>query len=852
MGSVYSALDTRLGRQVAVKVVPAQHVGDGTWIERFEKEARAAALLAHPNVVAIHDAGVDRGRAYIVSELLEGETLREALRSGPLPPRRALEVALGVARGLAAAHEKGIVHRDVKPENVFLTKGGGVKLLDFGVATRIEPLPAAGGDTTPGALLGTVAYMSPEQARGRPADHRSDVFSFGAVLHETATGEPAFDGESAVETMASILNDEPRAPAQLDPRAAPLFRIARHCMEKAPEERFQSMRDVVYDLATLDLDAPPRAPRAAWPVRPAALAAALVLGAALALLLERAFNEAPAVPRLSRLTYGGRDEAPAVSPDGRTVAFASSRGGRSRIWVAQAGGSAERMLTDGNDGAPRFSPDGTEVLFARTTASEAALYRVPSLGGPARRVLDDAVEGDFSPDGRRIAFVRKPKGLVGDAVGVASAEGGRERELVRLALTDLQQPRWSPDGRRIAFVDSRVGQPGAVYVVEAESARLARIALEGPPGQVYGLAWSADGSLVYSRTDTTASGNRGNTPGRVLLQAISARHARALFSVPDLGTGLDLLGASRVVVTTDDSAQELVEQPLDGGSAAVLRSSLSSDREPVYSPDGTRIVFSSNRDGNLDLYEMERATGTVRRLTADAGDDWDPAFSRDGKTLVFSSNRTGAFEVWAANADGGAPRQLSRSGDGQNPTTTPEGWVVYSCAVEGRAGLWKVRLDGTGATRLLMSRPENPEVSPDGSLVLYHVPAPERGEVIRVARTADGSALPFEVQLPVPNASERQPIRIGRARWLPDGRGIAFVGLDAGGEYAVLAQDFEPGKDTTATRRVLARSSTGAYPESFGISPDGALLAISSLRRRTSLTLADGVPRVRQAATPAR
>ncbi len=367
MGEVYLANDTRLGREVAVKVLPAAFSADGDRLRRFEQEARAAGRLNHPNILAIYDVGTCDASPYIVSELLEGGTLRDQLGGSALPHRKTIEYALQIARGLAAAHEKGIIHRDLKPENLFVTKDGRVKILDFGLAKLTHPILNSGDltdasmaptATAPGVVMGTAGYMSPEQVRGQVADHRSDIFAYGAILYEMVSGQRAFQGNSAVEMMNAILKQEPPDLPPNRPIAPALERIVRHCLEKSPEQRFQSASDIAFDLEALSGSAPATlgvAPgrskareRVAWIVAALAVLTALVLAAT---HFRRAPTTAP-VLKLSVLppekaTFGSS----AISPDGRRLAFAATAEGKTLLWVRPLDSLAAQALP-GTEGCP--------------------------------------------------------------------------------------------------------------------------------------------------------------------------------------------------------------------------------------------------------------------------------------------------------------------------------------------------------------------------------------------------------------------------------------------------------------------------------------------------------------------
>ena len=378
MGEVYRARDESLGREVAIKVLPKELASDPDRLRRFEQEARAAAALNHPNILAVYGFSTTEEHApYLVTELLQGQTLRERLQQGEIPVRKAVEFALQTARGLAAAHERGIVHRDLKPENLFLTRDGVVKILDFGLAKLIaseasssQTSVATASFTEVGVVLGTAGYMSPEQVRGQVVDHRSDVFSLGAILYEMLSGKRAFEGKTAADTMSAILKEEP-AELSASGRSLPpaLGRVVDRCLEKDPAERFQSARDLAFNLELLSREETGSGAAVALPARKArrwgiaALGALALLGAAgLGFLARglrpRAENSSPA--ELRRLTdFVGMEEFPALSPDGKSVAFTADVGGRRQIWVRLLAGGTPLQVTlgDADHEYPRWSPD---------------------------------------------------------------------------------------------------------------------------------------------------------------------------------------------------------------------------------------------------------------------------------------------------------------------------------------------------------------------------------------------------------------------------------------------------------------------------------------------------------------
>jgi Tol biopolymer transport system component len=807
-------------------------------------------------VVAIYDVGTHDGQLYLVSELLEGETLRKRLREGPIPIRKALEYALQIARGLAAVHRKGIAHRDLKPENLFIAHDGHVKILDFGLARLTAPAAASAEQTSletelmtgPGVVMGTVGYMAPEQVRGLAADHRSDIFSFGVVLYEMLSGARPFRGESPVEVMNAILCVEP--PDLAASTSPQLDSILKRCLEKSPEDRFDTARDLAFALETLSGDS-----RSHETVRSHAgksgksrfrklpVAAGLIFtflaGVAIAHWLWRPPSVEGPVPRY--LTYSGRDSSPAVSPDGKTIAFASDRDGRSRIWLKQFAGGSEVPITSGVDDRPRFSPDGSTILFSRSDGSRGSLYRVATLGGDTRKIIDDVANGDFSPDGRHIAFVRwKNEGThESSALGVVEVDGSDAKEIIEVDGR-LNFPRWSPDGAHIAALGGLEGGfvHDTVLVVSADGKSKRSLSAPGGLLGLSSVAWTSNEEIVYLKGDRTA-GESAHLVRQNIGSGASQSSAWAHQSLV-----LDI-AAGAVVFDTQSGRSNLRELTLGRSLRAEdhrwLARGNSMDREPAYSPDGKRIVFSSSRSGNMDIWQIAMETGLVSRLTDHPGIDWDPVFTPDGKGVIWSSNRSGHPEIYLAEAEGGAGRQVTNDGyTAENPTITADGrWIVYSSAHVDKRGIWKIRPDGSGAARIAAGAYFNPEVSPDGQYALYVTTIRTDRNAIRVVRIEDGSEVPFEI---VCDVRRQSGWLIGRARWMPRGGAIAFVGQDDKGVNGIYTQDFQPGTNTTASRRQLGGFDPEADTETLCISPDGTHMTISSWEQVSSIMIVEGVP----------
>jgi serine/threonine protein kinase len=507
MGEVYRARDTRLGRDVALKVLPSAFSSDPERVRRFEQEGRSAAALNHPNIVVLHDAGSQDGLYYITTELLEGETLRQRLASAALPVRKTIDYGVQIARGLAAAHAKGIVHRDIKPENLFVTKDGVVKILDFGLAkyqaakaasappTDVETQPM---ETDPGNVMGTVGYMSPEQVRGQTPGARSDLFSLGLVLYEMVSRKRAFTGDSAVEVMNAILKQEP---PELEGALPPsLDRIIRRCLEKKPEERFQSALDLAFALESITgISSLSSERKARSPESQRHYIRAIALGAVFCLLLAAGFAargwiSRPASPSYQRVTYRRGTVADArFANGGRTIVYSASWNGNPfRLYSTQPESPESRDLgiADARQVSVSKSDEMTVVLGGLSEPS-LTLARVPLSGGSPRKLADDILFADWAPDGQQIAVVR--------------AKGGLQQlefptgHIIYQTTGGIINPRISPNGNLIAFVEQPSGSLGG-----GQTGWVATLDLKGNKkaltelwlGFISGLAWSPSGDEI--------------------------------------------------------------------------------------------------------------------------------------------------------------------------------------------------------------------------------------------------------------------------------------------------------------------------------------------------------------------
>jgi serine/threonine protein kinase/Tol biopolymer transport system component len=637
MGEVYRARDTRLGREVAVKVLPATFSNDPDRLRRFEREAEAASLLNHPNITAVYDIGTHDGAPYVVSELLEGGTLRSRLASGALTPRRAIEFAIQAARGLAAAHDKGIVHRDLKPENLFVTKDGRVKILDFGLAKLIRPEPTTSAATEPGVVLGTFGYMSPEQVRGKLADPRSDIFSFGAIFYEMLSGHRAFRGDSAASTMSAILTREPPELSTLNPNVHPgLERIVRHCLEKDPEERFQSARDLAFDLEALSGVSAPTT-TAAIPLgslrtrswgKPLAAAGFLLGGLLAGWLLHNALHR-PVSPTYQNLALrlGGVFSA-RFAPDGQTVIYSTSWGGAPYRIFSRSPGSKESRdlgLPDGDLLAVSSSGE-MAISIGRRQSIEGTgrLARVPLAGGSPHEILKDARLADWSPDGATLAVVCRTQGRtrIECPVGRALYETG----------DDIDSMRFSPRGNRIAFIEQDANGFFAVNVIDLFGKRST---VSKGWEFARGLAWWPDGSEIW------LTGRR--SAGKDALYAVTLSGGERLVRQEAGGLFLDDIFRDGRVLISDYAYSR---------SVSILASGEKSERDLTWldlpwvaaiSSDGSAILFDERGEGGTSrgaIY-LRRVDGSPAIALGEGG---ALGLSPDGRWVLSQLSEPGGQE----------------------------------------------------------------------------------------------------------------------------------------------------------------------------------------------------------------
>ena len=703
MGAVYRAKDTRLGRDVAIKILTALTLSDQERVQRFEQEARATGMLNHPNLLTIYDVGNEGGTAYIVSELLEGATLRERLERGPLPARRAVDAALQVANGLAAAHEKGIIHRDLKPDNIFLTRDGRAKILDFGIA-KLSAKSDDGGifqqaATEPGMVLGTVGYMSPEQVRGETVDTRSDIFAFGAILYEMLTGTRAFKRSSSIETLGAILKEDPPDLTDALPNIPPaLDRLTRRCLEKDRELRFQSARDLAFNLETMSTMSTPgtlsnvanpqsptaRMPSDAQPRRTSATAIRPVTSAMPAtvrtaarphtlaqpmprrvspLLITLLFivaiagaawggwyfatnrmqAEAPPEVVFHRMTFRrGEVRSARFGPDGDSIVYSAAwDGSPSEVFVANRQSPEARPLgvKDADILAVSKSTELAILLRRDRLTGLGTLARVPLAGGTPREVAEQVLQADWSPDGANLTAIAGSNGAfrIESPIGKVRYETPHQLRDVRVA----------PDGR-IAFIESYSGK-NDVSILDAKAAKPVSIARGWGHGAT-GLAWAPNGKEIWiTGTDTGAPpalyAVNVDTGDTRLVNRLTG--SMRLYDIAPAGHVLLSNGMWRAALEAQ-APGEMVERDLSWLDWSIL-----SD----LSRDGRTILFNESREGGGAASAMY-----LRRLDAPTpvrlGDGYGDAISPDGKYVL---GHNGAKLVVVPTGSGEA-RELKTDG----------------------------------------------------------------------------------------------------------------------------------------------------------------------------------------------
>jgi Tol biopolymer transport system component len=818
MGLVYRAHDVKLRRDVALKFLPPDLAQHRTAVERFEREAHAAAAVNHPNICTIYEVGEYEGSPFIAMELLEGETLKQRIARGPVPPDTLLDWAVQITEGMQAAHERGILHRDIKPANLFITGAtsvypGRMKILDFGLAKQ-SPLaaPAAAGResqasttlevlTNPGMAAGTPFYMSPEQVRGEPLDARTDLFSFGVVLYEMATGRTPFHGATSGAILAAILRDEPEPLVHLNPVVVPEFeRLVSKAMEKDRELRYQHASDLRVDLSrlrrggssgrvsaipgvagigeTATLSSLATAPPAAqnrrtklWIAVLAVLAVSAAAGTYLAIRHRAA--ESFQTMTIERLTNVGEVEKVAISPDGKYLAYVARQQGNRSLWVRQVATHSDlRIRPPGPDICEglTFSRDGNYIYYvlANNQTEAGQLYQIPTLGGEPRKILSgvDSVVS-FSPDGTRFAFLRSTTSA-GIALMVSDVDGSAVRQLAERSEPDSFDGlgiSWSPDGKLVAtsaYVNGRC----YIWVVPAAGGQLKRVGKEGWM-HIRQVAWLADSSgLILISMQSHSS------PGQISRISYPAGDIRRITNDLNDYTDLSLTADSQTLIAVQhDVLSSIWTVPDARASRAIQITFGAGTQDGVFgldlNPSGT--VYASVAGGTRELWLLGRGSNP-RQITndADVGFFSTPSVCPDGHTIVYCAGRLGAALIWRIDTETRKPEVLVSTGTNGAPSCSPDGKWVYYNALGKFYSLWRVPLAGGNAEQLTHFPSTFPHVSPDGKWIAYILGEPNRSGFGFVPATGGEPVKTFDV-------SYMSPGGVSIIRWSPANDGIDYV-----------------------------------------------------------------------------
>jgi serine/threonine protein kinase len=806
MGEVYRARDARLNREVAIKILPAKLSNDPDRLKRFEQEARATSALNHPNILTIYDIGTHEGSPYIVAELLEGEELRDQLNGAVLPERKALDYAQQITQGLAAAHHRGIVHRDLKPGNLFITTDGRAKILDFGLAKLRPPRNEINSSeiatekqiTDPGTVLGTVGYMSPEQVRGQPVDHRSDIFSFGAILYEMLSGRRAFRRETMAETMTAILKEEPVELTETNAKINPaLERIVRRCLEKQPERRFQSGSDLGFAIEALSTPSGSQQVPAAlssegqsiargrslrqWLLIAAAVFLVLALLASLPLAIAH-LRESPAETRIIKLSVPAPEKSTfgnlAVSPDGSLLAFTAATSGKVQLWV-RALDSLTAQPLPGTEGAryPFWSPDNRWIGFF----AGGKLKKVAASGGPVQTLCDAGIAGGGTWSRNGVILFT----TLGYGVYRIAASGGDPTLLAALDRSkrewNYNSPSFLPDDRHfLYFIQS--GTPGAAGVfVGSIDGSLKQQLLAINTNGIYAASGRNDGGyLLFMRE------------GALLAQPFDVKQLKltgepipvaehigtdSTFSQGNFSASLN--GVLVYDGSVDRASKQLVWVDRDGKQIRSL-GKIGGWSQPALSPNEKRVAVDRDQPGGTrEVWLYDAEGGNASRFTFDPADNTTPIWSPDGTQIVWGSNRNVTYDIYEKAANGSGRDEMLYSSNNVKVATD-----------------W----------------------SRDGRyIVFYELDPKTKRDLWVLPMTGDRKPWPFLAT----DANE-----VG-AKLSPDGQWLAYAS-DESDKYEVYVQSFPSGggKRQISTNGGIGPRWRGDGKELYYDTPDGALMAV--------------------------
>ena len=828
MGEVFKAWDPRLERDVAIKLLHPEAAGDAARQRRLLAEGRAASALNHPNILRVYDADVDGQSYYLVTEWLEGKSLRDELTRGPMALRRLLDLAVQIADGLAAAHANGIVHRDIKPDNIMLARDGTARIVDFGLA-RSDPHAPSGAHhgahastvSLDGGLSGTPGYMSPEQARGTPGDFRTDQFSFGALLYEMATGRHAFRRDSIADTLSAVLHEEPRPIADLNPRMpAPVRWTIERCLAKDAGERYSATDDLARELRLTrdrlaEALAEPKsdaAPSSAAPWKlPAAIAAAALIGAIAMLLLTGGPPDAPALRFSPLATASPYEGEPAWSPDGQSIAYTADVDGVLQIFVKRAADAVSRPLTQAQFDAshPFWSTNGERVYYISQAGLFEALWSVGVAGGRPEIVLENVTRAAIDPDGSRLALLRaEPDFALRQSLWWSSPPGAPPQRETRAPFDTLRTGgdglvRFSANGQLLVWIYdvdtisiSDPTQSSGFYLVPRGDGAIQQVLTSLDTGpSVPAFDWWPDNRQIVVGIPEPGGGNRhlwfADTRSNAA-RPITWGHTNE--TVPAVAPI-----SRRIAYASEEVDFDLSLISPDGRTRSTILASARNELDAVWSPQGDQFAFVTDRSGSIEIWARSRDGMWERPVVtpSDFGTSRTEtlaslAFSPDGKSLAYQRGGEGTWDLWLSPVTGGAPvRVTSLPGGGRRPwrdapTWSPDGeWIAYVNNDFGTAMIVKSRFGASETVELLRGSVipfSRPAWSPDGQWI--------------AALTEEGLVrVPAGGGPPEPIAGE-QVIAI---TWRPGGRQIvALTESETPGHFAMVEFDTQ-----TKERRVL-------------------------------------------------